>query len=241
MALALEAAEAPSEVRVSYWLPSKTMTHGTARSANGVLFSGRKDPDLFKAHKVDFPGVGEKWAVTYPGGEAEFLRRRRPEVKISTLMDLPPLLARSAGILPRIGPALSLPPIQAAMNAIVSRMPAGPTPEARAKQEWLILVEVDPRTRKASSLVVRGVDPYGLTGEILARGAARVLNGKTLDSGVLAPSGGLRRGRDAGLAGRPRRQLGAALGGLRRSRLGIGPGASPAVAEREPGSHSPVA
>ena len=188
VALALEAAEAPSEVRVSYWLPSKTMTHGTARSANGVLFSGRKDPDLFKAHKVDFPDVGEKWAVTYPGGEAEFLRRRRPEVKISTLMDLPPLLARSAGILPRIGPALSLPPIQAAMNAIVSRMPAGPTPEARAKQEWLILVEVDPRTRKASSLVVRGVDPYGLTGEILARGTARVLNGKTLDSGVLAPS-----------------------------------------------------
>ncbi|MEA2646430.1 MAG: hypothetical protein QOE92_1513 [Chloroflexota bacterium] len=188
VALALDAAKDPSEVRVSYWLPTKTMTHGTLKSANGVLFSGGTDRDLFKAHKVDFPDVGEKWAVTYPGGEVEFLRRRRPELKVSTLMDLPPLLARSAGIMPRIGPALALPPIQAAMNALVSRMPSGPSPEARAKQEWIILVEVDPGTRKGSSLVVRGADPYGLTGEILARGASRVLAGKTLDSGVLAPS-----------------------------------------------------
>ena len=186
LALAMEGKH-PTEVRVSYWLPSKAMTHGTALSANGVLF-GRKDPGLFKSHQVDFPGVGRKWAVTYPGGEVEFMRRRHPDVATSTLMDLPPLLARSAGIMPRVGPLLSFGPVKALMNAVVSRMPAGPTSEQRAEQEWLVLVETDPGNGKQTGVVVRGRDPYGLTGELLARGAARVIAGKTQASGVLAPS-----------------------------------------------------
>jgi short subunit dehydrogenase-like uncharacterized protein len=186
VALAMEGKH-PAEVRVSYWLPIKAMTHGTALSANGVLF-GSKQPGLFKSHQIDFPGVGRKWAVTYPGGEIEFMRRRHPEVATSTLMDLPPMLARSAGIMPRVGPLLSFGPVKALMNAIVSRQPAGPSPEQRAEQEWLVLVEVDHGGSKGSGVVARGRDPYGLTAEILARSAARVVAGKTRASGVLAPS-----------------------------------------------------
>lgn len=177
----------PEQVRVSYWLPSKAMTHGTARSMNGVLFSARGDDSLFRSFEIDFPGVGRRWAVTYPGGEREFMRRRHPEVTTSTLMDMPAPLARSAGIMPALAPVLSLGPVRTLVNAAVSRLPAGPDEAQRAKQEWLVLVEVDPE-RARSGVVVRGVDPYGLTGEILARGAARVLSGRTLASGVVAPS-----------------------------------------------------
>lgn len=188
VALAMAEAKDPVEVRVSYWMPKKAMTQGTARSGNGVLFSHRGDPGLFQAREVDFPGVGKKWAVTYPGGESEFMRRRRPDVPTSTLMDMPGPVARGASILPRLAPLLSTKPVRAMINAAVSRMPAGPTDEERKVQEWLILVEVDPGTRKRSGVVVRGHDPYGLTGEILARGAARATSGRLLGSGVLAPS-----------------------------------------------------
>jgi short subunit dehydrogenase-like uncharacterized protein len=175
----------PHEVRVSYWMPHKHMTHGTALGSGGLV--APKGEDLFHGYQVDYPGIGRRWAVTYPGGETEFMRRRHPEVKTSTLMDLPAPLARSAGLVPRIAPFLALPPIRALQNALVSRMPAGPTDEQRAEQEFLILVEVDPGDG-ASGIVVRGVDPYGLTGEILARSAARIIRGETQASGVLAPS-----------------------------------------------------
>jgi short subunit dehydrogenase-like uncharacterized protein len=102
-------------------------------------------------------------------------------------MELPAPLARSAGIMPRLRPLLSLGPVQALMSAAISRLPAGPDPEQRANQEWLVLVEVDPGAGR-SGVVVRGVDPYGLTGEILARAAARVVSGQAQASGVLAPS-----------------------------------------------------
>jgi short subunit dehydrogenase-like uncharacterized protein len=188
VALAMVKAERPLEVRVSYWIPKKAMTHGTALSANGAMFSRQADGGLFRSHQVDFPGVGRRWAVTYPGGEREFMRRRSPGIKTTTLMDMPALLARSAGLMPRVGPLLSFGPVKALMEAAVRRMPAGPTDEERATQEFMILVEVDPGTKRRSGVVVRGRDPYGLTGEILARSAARIVGGKTLASGVLAPS-----------------------------------------------------
>ena len=50
-----------------------------------------------EGRRIDFPEpAGTQWAVTYAGGEAELLPRRRPDVDVSTLMDLPEVVARPA-------------------------------------------------------------------------------------------------------------------------------------------------
>ena len=52
----------------------------------------------------------------------------------------------------------------------------------------MILVEVDPDDDGRRRIVVEGADPYGLTGEVLARTAARLLAGKQRAAGVLSPA-----------------------------------------------------
>jgi short subunit dehydrogenase-like uncharacterized protein len=103
-------------------------------------------------------------------------------------MDMPQAVARSAGMLPLIAPLMASAPARAAMQRVVRRMPEGPTPGQRAKQEWMILVEVDPEDAGRRRLAVTGVDPYGLTGEVLARTAAKLVAGKQRAAGVLSPS-----------------------------------------------------
>jgi short subunit dehydrogenase-like uncharacterized protein len=126
--------------------------------------------------------------VAYDGGEREFLPRRRPDVSVSTLMDLPEMVARGVGLLPLVAPLMSSGPVRAVARGVVQRMPEGPDEEARMRQKWMILVEVDPDDAGRRRLIVTGRDPYGLTGEILARTAARLAAGKQKGAGVLSPA-----------------------------------------------------
>ncbi|GAC1329584.1 MAG: saccharopine dehydrogenase NADP-binding domain-containing protein [Candidatus Dormibacteria bacterium] len=96
-ALALEAHPGAAALRVSYWMPDKAATRGTARSALGILASREVRDGVGRGVQVDFPDpAGRRWAVTYAGGEVELLRRRRPGLAVSTLMDMPAPVARSA-------------------------------------------------------------------------------------------------------------------------------------------------
>jgi hypothetical protein len=52
----------------------------------------------------------------------------------------------------------------------------------------MILVEVDPDENRRRRLVITGTDPYGLTGEVLARTAGKLAAGKHRASGVLSPA-----------------------------------------------------
>jgi short subunit dehydrogenase-like uncharacterized protein len=175
------------ELRVAYWMPDKTATRGTAKSALRILSGKAGRAVQARGVKIDFPApVGEKWAVTYAGGETEFLRRRHPEVSVSTLMDMPPAVARTARALP--GLVLGFGPVQAMLDSRLSRLPEGPDDEKRKAQEWLILVEVDPGRGPRRGIQGRGIDPYGITGEILARVAGRVLRGEHRATGVVSPA-----------------------------------------------------
>jgi short subunit dehydrogenase-like uncharacterized protein len=187
--IALRDAKDARAVRVSYCLPDKTMTHGTALTALRAVSSGELGRVGLRAQRVQFPEpVGERWAVTYPGGELELTPRQHPDVAVTTLMDMPPLMARSTGVMPVLSSALRLPGVRGLVERGIQRLPAGPPQEKRAKQEFTILVEVDPAVGRRSGVVVRGVDPYGVTGEILARTAARLARGEHNAVGVLTPS-----------------------------------------------------
>jgi short subunit dehydrogenase-like uncharacterized protein len=186
--LALDAFPKARSLRVSYAIP-KVATRGTTLSALRIMFSKRARALKPEGRRIDFPApVGQRWAVAYDGGEREYLPRRRPDVYISTLMDMPQMVVRSAGLLPLLAPLMSSGPMRAAARRAVQRMPEGPNEEQRARQEWMILVEVDPEDRGRRRLIVTGHDLYGLTGEILARTAARLVAGKQKAAGVLSPA-----------------------------------------------------
>jgi short subunit dehydrogenase-like uncharacterized protein len=188
-ALALESDPGASELRISYWLPDKTTTRGTAKSALRILGGEAGRAVKTRGIKVEFPPpVGEKWAVTYAGGELEFLRRRRPGLRVSTLMDMSPMVARGSGLLPGVRPLIGLAPVRAVLDRAIQRLPEGPGPEQRAAQEWLIMVEVDPGGGRRRGVWGRGVDPYGITGEILARVASRIVRGQYRATGVVSPA-----------------------------------------------------
>jgi short subunit dehydrogenase-like uncharacterized protein len=186
--LALDAFPKAKSLRVSYALP-KYATRGTVMSALRIVFGSRARAVKPEALRIDFPApVGWRWAVAYDGGEREFLPRRRPDVSVSTLMDLPEMVARGVGLLPLVAPLMSSGPVRAVARGVVQRMPEGPDEEARMRQKWMILVEVDPDDAGRRRLIVTGRDPYGLTGEILARTAARLAAGKQKGAGVLSPA-----------------------------------------------------
>jgi short subunit dehydrogenase-like uncharacterized protein len=187
--LALQAHPDARELRVSYYMPDKTTTRGTARSALRILSGKPGRAAAGHGMKVDFPApAGRQWAVTYAGGELEFQRRRRPGLKVSTLMDMPAPLARGARVIPTIVPLLALRPVRALLDRATERLPEGPTDAQRAAQTFMILVEVDPGLGAPRGVYGAGVDPYGITGEILARVAQRVLRGEHRATGVLSPA-----------------------------------------------------
>jgi short subunit dehydrogenase-like uncharacterized protein len=109
-------------------------------------------------------------------------------VRITTLMDMPPMVARGVAAAPALSIAMRLPGARGLVERTIRRLPAGPDDEQRASQEFVIMAEVDPGRGHREGVAVRGADPYGLTGEILARTAARLVRGEQRASGVLAPS-----------------------------------------------------
>ena len=186
--LAMQAYPQTKHIQVSYWTSSKSISHGTALTLTRMLTGPEFRRTPVTSRQVDFPApAGRRWAVTYPGGEAELLPRRRPGVAIETLLDMPAPMARSARITPVLTAALRLPGVKRVVDAQIRRMPAGPSAADRPQQEFVILVEADPGGPQRG-VVVTGADPYGLTGEILARCAARLSRGEHRVSGVLAPS-----------------------------------------------------
>lgn len=189
VALALEDAPDAESVRASYYIPDKAVTRGTATTVLRALSGSASRRHKSEAAQVDFPEpVGRQWAVSHPGGEEEFLRRRRPDLKVRNMMNMPALAARTSAAMPVMASVLGLAPVRRAIEAGIKRMPAGPDVERRAAQEFVILVEVDPGEPSERRLVVSGVDPYGLTAEILARHASRLVAGKKLAAGVLSPA-----------------------------------------------------
>lgn len=172
-------------------LSSGGLSGGTRRSmarsagAGGWWERGalRSAPPGRLARRFAFP-EGEKEGVFVPWGDCVTAPRSTGAPTVRTFFVLPP---RVSARLRRAWPVLAMFPRLAARGA-PRGSGDGPGPVERATATFTVLAEataVDGRTQVA---IVRGVDPYGLTGATAAR-LARVMASPSFGrTGVLTPT-----------------------------------------------------
>jgi short subunit dehydrogenase-like uncharacterized protein len=78
-------------------------------------------------------------------------------------------------------------PIRRGLEALIPRMPEGPSPESRRKSRFTIVCEARRGGRRTRG-TVSGSDPYGLTARTTVEGALRCAAEGYDASGALAPS-----------------------------------------------------
>lgn len=133
------------------------------------------------------PPLGPRAALAFPFAEG-YLAPLHLELRslktFSTVKRQQELIYRAGVPLLRVALAT---PARRLIHAVVDRVPFGPTEEARARDRWTILGEARAGT-SWRNVALSGVDPYGLTAELLAAAAIRMSrDGVDLPSGVLSP------------------------------------------------------
>jgi short subunit dehydrogenase-like uncharacterized protein len=189
------------EVLLAYDAVGFAATRGTTLSTLEILKGGdvewRKlqwlpaDQSIGRGN-FDFGGeIGRKRMIRYPAGEQITVPRHVPTRRVRTIISastiaptaigpLLPLLTKPTGLAMRT-------PLKRGFDALVSRLPEGPSPEARAAARFVIVCEVT-RGLKRRRGVIRGSDVYGLTAASVTRGAIIAAQGGIPASGGLAPS-----------------------------------------------------
>jgi short subunit dehydrogenase-like uncharacterized protein len=201
-ALTAEGMGEVDEVTIAYGWFGLQPTRGTMASTLEIL-SGQalewRKLQWLPAEKplaptsFDFPApIGRQRMLSYPAGEQITVPRHVATRRVRTLMTastfaphprlavLTQLLARPAGLALRT-------PLKRAVRAAVSRLPEGPTAEQRAANRYTIVCEVTrgKRVRRGS---LHGIDTYGLTAAVSARGAMAAARSGFSGAGALAPS-----------------------------------------------------
>jgi short subunit dehydrogenase-like uncharacterized protein len=137
------------------------------------------------------PPVGRRGMVRYPAGEQITVPRHIRTRNVRTTMNasafaserLAPLFAaamRPAGLAMRT-------PLKRLAQAVISRLPEGPTAEQRRRMRWMIVCEAK-RGEIERKGVISGRDVYGFTAAAICRGAM-IAAGRGFEArGGLAPS-----------------------------------------------------
>jgi short subunit dehydrogenase-like uncharacterized protein len=128
--------------------------------------------------------------VRYPAGE---------HITVPKHVDTPRVTTRlsASATVPLPGPAATLvmapfqlalrTPIRRAFEALIPRLPEGPSTESRRKSRFLIVCEARRGTGRRRG-TVSGSDPYGLTARTTVEGAIRCAAEGYDRRGALAPS-----------------------------------------------------
>ncbi|HKH15558.1 MAG TPA: saccharopine dehydrogenase NADP-binding domain-containing protein [Solirubrobacterales bacterium] len=201
MIASLTAGSGPvEEVVLAYWVKGFGPTRGTALSALGMLAGGDvewRDGELVAASQRVGRGtwdfgepIGSQRMVRYPAGEHITVPRHVRTTRVTTVLS-------ASTAVPVPGAAASLvmapfqlalrTPVRRALEALVPRLPEGPSEESRRKSRFVIECEVrgaGGRTRGT----VTGSDPYGLTARTTVEGALRCAATGYERRGALAPS-----------------------------------------------------
>ncbi len=177
-------------------------TRGTLLSVMEILKGGDVEwrklqwgpaPRSLAAGSFDFPEpIGRQRMARYPAGEQVTVPRHIATRRVRTLITAStvaphPALAPVAGLLSRPAGVLVRTPARRLLQALVSRLPEGPTPDARKQSRWTIVCEVR-RGRTVRRGRIEGADVYGLTGALVAKGAVIAARGGIPRAGALAPS-----------------------------------------------------
>ena len=199
--LTAEGMDELDELSVHYSWQGFTPSHGTARSAVEII-SGHaiewRDGTWARAGggigagTFDFPEpVGRQRMIRYPAGEQITVPRHIRTGNVRTTMNASAFgngrlaaiaapLARPAGLVMRT-------PLKRLADAVISRLPEGPTPAQRERMRWIVVCEAK-RGEVQRRGVISGKDVYGLTAASI-RQAAVIAAGQGFDArGALAPS-----------------------------------------------------
>jgi short subunit dehydrogenase-like uncharacterized protein len=189
------------ELRLHYCWHEFTPSQGTARSTLEILggndvewTDGRLVPGTGSLSRgsYDFPPPGRRQRmIRYPAGEQITVprhietRRVRATINAASFSNerLAPLfvaIARPAGLAMRT-------PLKRLANAVISRLPDGPTHAQRERMRWMIVCEAV-RGEIERMGVISGRDVYGLTAATIASGAMIAAGRGFEASGALAPS-----------------------------------------------------
>jgi short subunit dehydrogenase-like uncharacterized protein len=189
-----------NEVRLAYWVKGFGPTRGTALSALGMLAGGDvewRDGRLQPAPQSVGRGVwefgepiGRQRMVRYPAGEHITVPRHVQTPRVRTVLSAStavPVPAPAASLVMAPFQLALRTPIRRALEALVPRLPEGPSPEARRRSRFVIECEVrgPGGTRRGR---VSGSDPYGLTARTTVEGALRCAEPEYDRHGALAPS-----------------------------------------------------
>jgi len=188
------------EVELAYFVKGFGPTRGTALSALGIMSGGDvewRDGALREAsQKVgrgtwDFGGeIGAQRMVRYPAGEQitvpKHVETRRVITRLTASTTVP--LPGPAATMVMVPLQLALrTPLRRGLEALIPRMPKGPSTESRRKSRFVIHCEAR-RGAERKRGTVSGSDLYGLTARTTVEGALRCAAEGYDRRGALAPS-----------------------------------------------------
>lgn len=191
--LAVEGLEEP-DVVVTYAVPTAG-SQGTIRSAIDILASHGWRVSAGRLVETR-TGERDRWApLPPPLGVRRSVSAPLSIGRIAPLhLDLRSLdVYMTTAEMQRLGLKIGLPAARAALStdagrwvaeAIIGRLPQGPSSNSRRKR-WTVMAEAN-AGHGWRNVVLTGQDVYGLTGELLAFAAAQFLQGRPR-AGVLAP------------------------------------------------------
>ena len=133
---------------------------------------------------------GPRSCVAIPGADNVTIPRHVATRRCKTFMAMPRGAVVGLGLGGWALPTLLRSPLGRRARRRAGAGPVGPSPSQRAATRFTILVEAL-GARRFRRATVRGVDPYGITGTLLAEGARRLLCSEGLvpdAAGVLAPA-----------------------------------------------------
>jgi short subunit dehydrogenase-like uncharacterized protein len=193
--LACEGMDRP-ELILTYAVPALASS-GTVNSALGII--SRPGPWIQNGEmKWVKTGERKRWApLPPPLGPREAVSAPLAELYLAPRhLDLRTLelymtsgrlqtLGMKVG-LPALRMALSFPAARSAIGSLVNRVVAPPDPSEGGRRRFTILAEAR-SGRERRNVVITGADVYGLSAELLARGAMEMASDGYDKSGVLAP------------------------------------------------------
>jgi short subunit dehydrogenase-like uncharacterized protein len=190
------------EVVLAYATEGFGSSRGTLRSALGMMAGGDLEwrdgalvagsPGVGRGEFEFPPPFGRQRMVRYPAGEHLTVPRHVETRQVRTM-----LTASTVTLHPALAPAASLAmpalrlaartPLRRALDAAISRLPEGPSAEARGRARFMVVCEARQRSRVRRG-IVSGPDPYDLTARTTVEAALLCAAPGYARAGALAPS-----------------------------------------------------
>ncbi len=186
------------EIVLAYWVKGFSPTRGTALSVVGMLAGGdiewREGALRTASQQVgrgtwDFgEPIGRQHVVRYPAGEHITVPKHVPARRITTLLSAQTPMPGAAVPLVMTPFQLALrTPLRRGVEALIPRLPEGPSVASRRKSRFVIDCEARGEGRRTRGSVT-GSDPYGLTARMTVEGALRCASPGYERRGALAPA-----------------------------------------------------